>query len=296
MFAAPATSIAFDFNRIQVDGLDPNALERRLSGFEARVGVALQKIAMDRAIADETAWNAVLNLMALLSVRNPRCREQMRRFREDVARLVMDSQLATRERYEAVIREIRAGPRGADIPEGVDYESVREFHRRGEYQVEIPTGAHLAVEFHVFEPVLMTLAQRRWLLCVAPRGCGGYVTTDHPVSLTTTDGEGPSLMRPLSYETPGTTVAFPVTRDLLALGTFSEGENGSRVITPLQVAYFNGLIASFAQRQIFAADDRYAILLSGNTSPLRGAELGAFLRSRKAARGNSALRTRRVVR
>jgi hypothetical protein len=95
-----------DFNA--VDGLPKGALESTLSRFESEVDKALRKIATERSITDQIAWNAILNLGALFAVRNPGQRERVRQFFEDVAKMVMDVSLADEKRWSALALDRRS--------------------------------------------------------------------------------------------------------------------------------------------------------------------------------------------
>lgn len=267
-----------DFNRIEVHGIDPHAVEKAMSGFESELGRALVKISATKNFDDEGAWICVLNLVALLAVRNPHGREQMRQFQEDVSRMILDIALATPERWTSHMRQMERDGAAQDLPK-VSYENVKRFHDDGDYMIEVPTGRHVAMEFHAFDPVLHTMVDRRWLLCTPASDAGGFITSDHPVCLMNTDGSAPTFSRPLGFGLTETTVLFPVTHELLAVGTF-EGTGGLRELRPLQVAYFNGLIRGFAKRQLYSADDRFRLLVPDRATPLRGSELAQHIRSR----------------
>jgi hypothetical protein len=50
-----------DFNRIQVDGIDPHAVEKAMSMFETGLGRALEKISAARNVEDEDVWISLLS-------------------------------------------------------------------------------------------------------------------------------------------------------------------------------------------------------------------------------------------
>ena len=156
-----------DFNRIE--GLPAGALETALGKFETQADKALRKIGADRSLDDNDAWIYVLNLAALFAVRHPLQRENVRKAMVRTAEIIMDTSLSSRERWESQMRKARAA--GAITGnEGVTYEQMRDFHERGEYTVEVPTGRHVGLEFHVHDAVLRTLVHRQWTLCIAEPG------------------------------------------------------------------------------------------------------------------------------
>lgn len=267
-----------DFNRIA--GHPPGALDNWLSIFEAQANKALDKIEQTRSLQDFDAWLQVLNLVALFAVRTPRLRERVREFHESVARMIMDVTLAKPERWEAQMRLAREA---GHIPNAskVTYEQIKEFHERGEYTITVPTTRHIGYEFHVFEPVLQTLADRKWTLYLAAPDSGGFITTDNPVCLMNTDGAPATLARPIGHGLTGTTVIFPITRSLLAVGEFEDGGSMYQVGRDF-VATYNALVMAHADKYVFAADDRF-LLSQGLDKPLaRGIDLPGLIRTAKA--------------
>ncbi|HWV17668.1 MAG TPA: DUF4238 domain-containing protein [Rhodocyclaceae bacterium] len=103
---------ARDFNRIDADGVDANHIESSYADFEGAAARALVQMDEKRGFGDEEEHNLVLNLIALFSVRNPRMRENMRQFHEQVAKQIMSLTVATKERYESsMVRAVRSGRR-----------------------------------------------------------------------------------------------------------------------------------------------------------------------------------------
>lgn len=258
-----------DFNRIE--GLPPGELDNRLGMFETAADKALDTIEESCTLEDAEAWLHVLNLAALFAVRTPRMRESVREFHERVARMMMDLTLAKPERWESSVRQAcAAGHLPADS--NVTYEQVKAFHERGEYRVSVSTAHHVGLEFHVFEPVLRTLAGRKWTLYVAEPVSGGFITTDNPVCLMNTDGAPATLTQPIGHGLTGTTVIFPITRHLLATGVF-EGDGGVHTVGRDFVANFNALVLAHADKYVFAADDRFFCSRGPSAPAFRGGDL-----------------------
>lgn len=267
-----------DFNRIA--GQPPGVLDNRLGIFETQADKALNTIEQSRSLEDFDAWLQVLNLAALFAVRTPRMRENVREFHERVARMIMDVTLAKPERWEAQMRRAR---KVGHIPvtSKVTYEQAKEFHERGEYTVTVPTTRHIGYEFHVFEPVLRTLVNRKWTLYLAAPDSGGFITTDNPVCLMNTDGAPATLRRPIGHGLRGTTVIFPISRHLLAVGTFEDG--GSMYTVGREfVANFNTLVMAHADKYVFAADDRFLFSQSVGKPLGRGSDLRDIIGTWKA--------------
>jgi hypothetical protein len=244
-----------DFNMIE--GRPAGELENRLAGFETEVNKALDVIEQSRTMDDRDAWMHVMNLAAMFAVRNPRQRESMRRFQEQVAKLTMSMVLSSPETWESQMRQARASGHIEPDSKATD-EEVREFFERDEYTVQVANASHIFNEFKVFEDVLRTLVARKWALCIAPADSGGFITSDHPICLMSSEGSPSELRRPVGHRLMETTVLFPITRNLAAMGTF---ENEDQVV-PLShegVAAMNGFVMRHAERQVYAANDNFLV-------------------------------------
>jgi hypothetical protein len=280
-FTTPPQKVAKqrDFNRIE--GLPAGELDNRLSRFETKLADALDRIAAARSLQVEDDWLHVLNLIGLLAVRNPRLRENMRRFQEDISRKIMSVALSTKEMWESQIRKAK---KAGDIEESanVTYEQVKEFHKNGKYTIEVPTTRHIQTEFKIFNTVLDLLYRRKWMLCIAQPSSGGFITSDHPVCLIHSDGAPSTLHRPVGYGVAETTVIFPISSELLVVGTF-EGTAGTREVTQTQAAYLNAVLCGHSGRHIFAPNDEFSVMFGPGTNLVRGCDLPAFLRARSSS-------------
>lgn len=243
-----------DFNRVDVDGISPDHVEAGIAVFEGKVDKALERICRGRTFTDAEDRNLVLNLIALLAVRNPGMRESVRYGHEQVMKRVMDLTLATKERYEASFaKAARAGALRAD--EILPYEQMREFIDRGDYSISVSTTHHVGQELKLVDTVLPLLGQRQWLLVRALPGSGGFITSDHPVILQWADQPMTGLRGP-GFAHKGTELLFTISHDLALVGTF-EGPGGVADVEEAQVALMNGIILGNWQRQIYARDDRF---------------------------------------
>jgi len=71
-----------DFNRRELEGHAPNAVESAYSVFETQLNDALDRIESSKKFDNANDRILIFNLIALLAVRNPRMRESMRRAHE----------------------------------------------------------------------------------------------------------------------------------------------------------------------------------------------------------------------
>jgi hypothetical protein len=239
-----------DFNRIEIEGFKPDALEGMLANFESEVAPAIRNVAESHLFEGEDR-NTILNLIALLSVRSPQQRENWRQFEERVAKQIMGLTLATKERWEGQLRQMKAA--GREVNEDVTYEQAKEFFERGEYDIVLNNEHHIKLEFKAHDVVLETLGNRRWTLYVSNDQTGCFVTSDRPVVLTwNKPHEIPVMMR----RSPGfgmaeTEVLFPLTKHLALLGCF-EGQDGVRQADMPLVAGINLRMIQHAFDQVYS--------------------------------------------
>ncbi|WP_194725039.1 DUF4238 domain-containing protein [Noviherbaspirillum malthae] len=246
---------ARDFNRVDAKGVAPDHVESGYARFESLVAPALRNMSQRYGFGSGGDQNLVLNLIALLAVRTPRMRENVRSFHDQIARKVMSLNVATRERYEASFG--RAAEDGyIDKNELVSYEAMKDFVVRGEYNINVGTTHHVANELELAEAVLPLLAKRTWTFIRAGSGTGGFVTSDHPVALQWTELKPRGFHSSPGFGLRGTEVLFPVSHDLLMVGEFG-GSGGLLEANREQVAFANSALIFHATRQVYARDDKF---------------------------------------
>jgi Protein of unknown function (DUF4238) len=146
-------------------------------------------------------------------------------------------------------------------------------------QWDVSRGFHIEMEFAgSIEEVLKTLVHRNWTLMIAEGDAGNFITSYHPVCLSHTDGNASSFQRPAGHGMTETTVLLPISKNLLAVGTF-EGKVETVNATRVQVARLNSLVAQHAEDHIYASDDQFPIWL-GRNYKAKGADIGDFIRTK----------------
>ena len=210
-----------DFLRIDVDGYAPDAIEKEMSNFEAQCIGAIRRIAETGKFDGEDS-NLALNLMALMAVRSPEMRENLRGFHEQVAKRVMDVTLATKDRWEGQVARMRAD--GVPVND-MTYEDVKSFHKSDQYKVTLAREYHIGTEFKMMDTVLESLGQRLWTVYTTDGSTGEFLTTNRPVTLTYIE---PEKVPPIYRRSPGfgltnTEVYFPLTRNAILIGRFDRG-------------------------------------------------------------------------
>lgn len=245
-----------DFNTVQFEGVEPDALEGGLAKFEGELAPALERTIAASTFPSDDDKAYVLNLVGLFTLRNPRWRETMRQFREDVAFKTMDLVLASKERYEAhVARARRDGFIGPDASD-ISYEEMKALCDARAFRVEVPNEMHVQTEFEGFDTLLPYLFRRKWVFLRASASSGGFVTSDHPVNLVWSDPIRAGQFYSPGFGLKGTEVLFPLSSRLAMIGAF-DVENATINASDEMVAHFNGAAISMAARQVYARDHNF---------------------------------------
>ena len=260
-----------DFHRIEAEGYEPDTLEKGFSEFEGEVSQSLNRIIAARSIRDDNDRAYLLNLMALLAVKNPRHRENSRRTQEQIWKRVLDLAAATPDMWASQIRRAKAA--GDIEPDAdTDYFNARKFIDADQYRIEVPTGRHLEQEIKSFETVLPFFFQRRWVLLKSPRRETGFITSDHPVCLMWSEPARRGQFHGPGYGLRRTQILFPISNDLAVMGAF-EAYDDEIDVSNLFIAQVNATIILHSHRQVCARDGHFLYKMEHNTRLMRGFEL-----------------------
>jgi hypothetical protein len=265
MFLASPDNIAVrrDFNRVNLPDVPIDDLEGSLGRIESDVIGALRRIHVARSLDVVEDLNLVLNLVGLIWCRNPRQREATDDAMARLAAQITRSCLASRERYEATLGRPRP-----DRPTPVPYEEMKAFVEGGGYKISATQNWHISLELPMAMEVIDVLARRKWALLRASSDSGGFVTCDHPVSLSwTTDVPGPPTL-----VSANTVVTFPLSSELCLLGQVG-GESQVVDLDRQNVARLNLITICNAHRHVFASDDRFYFMAPSGESIQEGRSL-----------------------
>lgn len=211
-----------DFMRFEAKGRKPDWLEEEFGKLESEAVAAIREV-MKSGVFDGENRNYILNLMALLAVRSPEQRENMREFQARVAERVMDLLLESRERWESQVEKMEETK---GMQSSVTYEEAKDFHERGEYTIEVARERHIQTEIDLYNTVLQLLGRRKWTLYLVPGDYGEFITTSRPVVIAYIDPEKvPAYLR----RSPGfgllnTEVYFPLTKHAFLIGRWDGDE------------------------------------------------------------------------
>jgi hypothetical protein len=244
-----------DFNKVEVEGLDPNAIEQAYGVVEGNVVEAIKRVEVSQSFDDADDRAHVLGLIALLTIRNPRQRDNIGRSLGDIAKSMAEMMVSTRERWDSIGAELEGSNPGlsrVDLP----YEEVRDFVRSGEYEIKTHQNLHVQLELDMVQHIQEILGARKWQLWVSEKDAGDFVTSDHPVCLLSTS-KGPQGPFGPGFGMVETAVLFPLTRKLTLVGTF-EGKDKVVSANREMIARVNVDIIRRAQRQVYSFDNQFS--------------------------------------
>jgi hypothetical protein len=248
-----------DFLKFDNGEDSPFKLESEMAKFESQARQAIMHVAETRAFEGE-ARNMVLNFIALLAVRSPEMRENMRENQERILKMVMRVSMASKSYFEETLARMRK--EGAEIPEDLTYEKMKEFADKEEYSIEVPRERHIISEFKMVDSILKYLAMRKWRLYVVRDERVSFVTTDHPVSLTWLHPENipPHMRHSPGYAMKDTELVFPLTHETLLHGRFDH-DDGVEDALPQFAAACNSRMIANCYRYAFSVSEEIPYLI-----------------------------------
>ena len=239
-----------DFNRIDVEGVDPNMLERQISEFESDAARALKNLNETRDFSGNIK-EIILNLIALIAIRSPERREHLRSFHADIAERMTSLSFESKERWESRVKQIKG--ENPEFDDSVSYEEAKEFFESKNYTIEVAREYHIHMEMVQMETIIPLLFGRSWILLTANAETSPFITSDNPVCL---NWKEPEKVPPLYRNSPGfglkgTQIYFPVSKDLALIGDFEE-ESGTAEVDDYFVAGLNTVVMHNLYKQLYA--------------------------------------------
>jgi len=180
-FPAKPDDVAFeiDFNRIEVDGMAPDSLETALGRFEGQAIREIREICKTGKLPDMKSFSYIYNLITLFAVRNPALRNAALSSERHMSQVIMDLMTSSEEMYQTHLKRAQEGG-FVRSPSPVSYKRMRDFIRRDEHTISIPTQRHIHTEFKIFPEMLEKVAQRYWSVMNVKPGAPALITCDRP--------------------------------------------------------------------------------------------------------------------
>lgn len=99
-------NVAFevDFNRFETQNHPPDALESAFGQFEGKAASVIRRICAQERLPEDEEFSYVINLIALLAVRNPSMRRSMDTARNHMWRVVADMLASDKALFESHLR------------------------------------------------------------------------------------------------------------------------------------------------------------------------------------------------
>lgn len=238
-----------DFNRVEIEGVDPNHLESELSKFEGIAATALKRLKDTLDFSGETK-DIILNLIALIAVRSPERREHMRQFEAQIAERIMGMTLDSKEMWEGQVNKLDAGEKPKNK---VSYEDAKEFFESKKYTIEVAREHQIRMEMVQIDAILPCLFGRQWTLITSDDESGPFITTDRPMNLSWIKPEEvpPFYRASPGFGLKGTEVYFPISQNLALIGEF-DGEDKTVKANKSLVSVLNSKMLFNLNCQIYA--------------------------------------------
>jgi hypothetical protein len=263
-----------DYNRINVEGQDPGAIEKKYAEIESEIARSLKNLNEGASFEGDDKFN-ILYLMAMIVTRSPSQRENLRQFEERVIKQMMLLNVQTKERWESSNSQ-------AGLEDTIGYEAAKKFAEDGAYTISATNEHHIQLEMKGTDVVFDNLTPRGWRLFRANHETGPFITSDLPVRLVwkNIENEPELLRRPPGFGLMGTAVVFPVSRSIAILGTFEDDED-QEVETSLNAVANSNTLALFHFDRFVIASDRNFNYLAEDGSIARGQSFFDVLDRRK---------------
>lgn len=246
-----------DFNRVDVEGHSPDAIERALAPFEGEAVAAIRRVIETQAFPTDSDWNLILNLLGLIAVRNPKLRGSFNHSRDQVLRRIGDLLVSDKKIWDHHVK--KACETGEDIGESVSFDDVRRFVEEGKYRIEFHPEGNLRVEFNAFDKLLPLLGKRIWSVLVAPPEGPEFICSDHPVTLVRKGGRS----GPVGFGLKETEVFFPLGRRVGFYGVFEAPLKPVVTCKADRVATMNRRVAWNSERHVYSAQKNFFVWHEG---------------------------------
>lgn len=260
------------FNRVNAVGVGPNHVEDGMAEIEAGIAPHLKQVIEAKAFPSPEHFNSIMNLIAFLSVRNPRLRGSMTDFHREIVERVMSISVSSKEIWESQNKKMRES--GVPVMEDLTYEEVKRFHNERSFDVVIDQTHLIGLELGMIDPVLKHLFNRSWCFASAPE-YHQFITCDDPAILSWNE----KVKQPNPYS-PGhglqnTIVIFTLSPELALVGLFQDLPERSDYF-PDQVTAINTVVARQSRSQIYARDGNFLLHLRDQKN-IRGFDLPRML-------------------
>ena len=246
-----------DFNRIDIEGKSPDAIEQALAAFEGQTVTAIRNVLESEEFPNDEDCNLILNFLGLIAVHNPQRRKSFNYSREQTMHLIGDLLVSDKKIWDHHVKKAREA--GETVSDDVSFEDVKRFVEERRYRIEFATEGNLHFEFHAFDKLLPILGQRTWSVLVTPKDGPEFICSDHPVTLVWKNRRG----GPVGYGLRETEVFFPLGRRIGFYGVFETPLRPVVKLEPNHVGTMNRRVALNAERHVYSALESFLMRHDG---------------------------------
>ena len=247
-----------DFNRVDVEGQPPDAIERALAPIEGQAVEAIRRVIDSETFPSDGDWNLILNLLCLIAVRNPKMRGVFNDARELMLRRLAELLVSEEKVWNHHLTKARDACES--IAEPVSFDQVKQFVEAKRYSIEFHPEGNLRVEFEAFNELLPMLGKRTWSVLVAPEGGPEFICSDHPVSVTWKSGHS----GPIGFGHKQTEVFMPLGRRVGFYGVYESPLKQVINCKPHHVAMMKRRTVWNAEMHVYSAQQNFFVLDEGN--------------------------------
>lgn len=248
-----------DFNRVDIDGVDPDIVEKTQSNFEGEVATALKKLEEEFNFSGETK-NVILELIGMLAIKSPERRKHLAEPQVKIAKMMMAMTFESKERWESQVAQVKESA-GEDVSGSATFEEMKALFERGAFDVSVSREHQIHMELVGMQEIIKLLHKRDWVLLRAGGESGEFITTDNPVSLTFNNPASAPFISP-GFGLPDTMVYFPVSKNLALVGEFG-GKNCVQVANKQLVAILNSKMIANGYRRVIASKCNFNYVAKG---------------------------------
>ena len=242
-----------DFNRVAIDGVDPEIIEKAQSNFEGKAATALKKLEETSDFSGETK-DVILELIGMLAIKSPERREHLAKPLAQIANLIMAMTFESEERWESQIYQIKQNT-GNNVSDGATFDKMKDLYERGAFEISVSKEHQINMELIGTQGITELLHKRNWVLLKAAGEAGEFITADNPVSLTFNNPTLSTFISP-GFGLQDTTVYFPVSKNLALIGEF-DGTDSIESANKHLVAILNSRIIANSYQRVFASKSNF---------------------------------------
>jgi hypothetical protein len=252
-------AVAFekDFYTVEgIPGIPPDAVENVFCEIEGRAASALRRIDAKHTMPTGEDYGSLMTFIATLALRDPAKREVFARPVKEIAQHLMDGLVADRDRWEASLARMKRD--GIEIPD-VSYESMRDFVKGRQYDIDVSRNVLIAFLLTSTETVAELLARRNWTVVVAHEPDGDFICSQHPVGLTFSDGSTRKGFYGPGFGLRNTVVTVPLGRRLALDGRFEDAPSLAIAYRD-NIATVNNRSRAWGRRFLYSPKEDFLVL------------------------------------